>query len=223
MTSGRIKVAILVAWALLLAGWAAYLRTTGQDPASWLQGGVDQAKGAWWAIPAYIAAWLVRPLLLFPAILLTVAGGILFGAVVGLPLTLAAATASAVVAYAIARRLGPATFGDGVEVGLLHRWAARLRRQGFLTVVLMRLALLPFDFVSFAAGVMRVDVRAFALATALGSIPATAALVLAGASLDRLDVGLDGLDTNVFAASLAIFVVSLVISRVVQRRTAPAA
>ena len=69
------------------------------------QGLVDAARGNWWAIVAYIAVSLVRPLVLFPATIVTVAAGILFGPFVGVAVAAVAANASAMIGYSIGRNL----------------------------------------------------------------------------------------------------------------------
>ncbi len=212
VSSRAVKATIAGVWLAVIGGWAWYLRASGQSPVDWLQGLVDTASGAWWAIPAFVLAYLARPLLLFPASLLTIAAGILFGPVVGVPVALAAATASAFVAYLIGTTFSPAAMHDGGGATVLDRWAGRMRDESFLTVLLMRLAYLPYDLVNYAAGFLRIDRSAFVAATALGSLPGTVSFVLAGASVKRLDAGLDGFDPMVFAASLAIFTVSMAVS-----------
>jgi uncharacterized membrane protein YdjX (TVP38/TMEM64 family) len=216
------KAAIVGVWVVVVAAWTWHLRSSGQSPADWLQGGIDAADGAWWAIPAFVAVYLVRPIVLFPASLLTIAAGILFGPVLGVPVALGAATASAYVAYRIGTTLTPAAVRAGDGATVIDRWSVRMRNESFLTVMLMRLAFLPYDLVNYAAGFLRINAGAFVVATALGSLPGTVAFVLAGASLQRLDAGLDGFDPRVFAASLMVFVVSVGVSKVVQRRAAPA-
>lgn len=216
------KATIAGLWLSLAAGWVWYLRASGQSPAEWLQGLVDAASGAWWAIPVFLLAYLARPLLLFPATLLTIAAGILFGPIVGIPVAIVAATASAFVAFQIGKTFSPATVREGDGATVIDRWSGRMRNDSFLTVMLMRLAFLPYDLVNYSAGFLRINAGAFVAATALGSLPGTISFVLAGASLKRLDAGLGGFDPRVFAASLVIFVASIAVSKVIQRQAVPA-
>lgn len=220
MSSRAAKTAVVVVWLAGAITWVWYLRSSGQRPDEWLQGLVDGASGAWWAIPAFIAAYLVRPLLLFPASLLTIAAGVLFGPVVGIPVAVVAATGSALVAFQVGKTFSPAAMCEGEGASVIDRWSGRMREESFLTVMLMRLAFLPYDLVNYAAGFVRIHPGAFVAATALGSLPGTVAFVLAGASLERVDAGIEGFDPVVFGVSVAIFVVSVAVSKVVQRRTA---
>lgn len=216
-----VKAIIVGVWLTVIAGWTWYLSASGQHPVDWLQGLVDAASGAWWAIPAFVLAYLARPLLLFPATLLTIAAGILFGPAVGIPVALVAATASAFVAFQIGKTFSPTAVRERDGVTVIDRWSDRMRNESFLTVMLMRLAFLPYDLVNYSAGFLRINTGAFVAATALGSLPGTISFVLAGASLQRLDAGLDGFDPKVFAASVTIFAVSIGISKVVQRQAVP--
>jgi len=52
--------------------------------------------------------------------------------------------------------------------------------SGFALVCMLRLANVPYDLVSYAAGGMGVRYPGFALGTLLGSLPSVSALVLAG-------------------------------------------
>lgn len=58
-----------------------------------------------WAPVVYILVYTIRPLVFFPASILTLTGGVLFGAWFGTLYTLIGATLSALVGYAMAERL----------------------------------------------------------------------------------------------------------------------
>lgn len=177
---------------------------------------------------AYIAVYLARPIVLFPASVLTVVGGILFGPVLGVAVVVVAANASAMIAYGVGRLLGraPGTSDAATtseEASLVRRWSSRMRDNSFETVLIMRLLFLPYDLVNYVSGVLRLRWLPFLLATALGSLPGTVSFVLLGASLDRVDEGLGGIDTPTLVAGIAIFVVSLLVARLLRRRRPEAA
>lgn len=218
MTENAKRAVIVLAWAGAVIGWVLYQRSTGLGTIGSLQSFIDIARGAWWALLAFVLVYAIRPLVLFPATLLTLAGGLLFGPVVGVVATIIGANASAMVAYWIARSLGFEAKEDPEAAGLMRRWSNRMREESFVTVLLMRFAFLPFDFVNYAAGFLRIRPLSFLLATALGSLPGTISFTLAGASITSLEDGPAGIDTNVLIASAAIFVVSLVVSRIVKSR-----
>jgi uncharacterized membrane protein YdjX (TVP38/TMEM64 family) len=215
---------VLALWVLVLAVWTWRLWSTGTTPTESLQAMIDVSGGAWWAIPVFITVYAVRPLVLFPASVLTVAAGIMFGPVVGVGVATVGSNLSALVAFQVAKTFTPATVAaTGVgTAGLLSRWAKRLRERSFATVMVMRLAFLPYDLVNFAAGFLRINLGAFLAATALGSLPGTVSFVLAGASVERLDAGVAGFDPRVFLFSVALFAVSIVVAKALQRREAAA-
>src|SRR5690349_5550177 len=78
----------------------------------------------------YIAIYTVRPLLLFPALWLTVLAGSVFGLWLGIAYTLVGQNLSSALAYWLGRYLEvePAN-----SKGLLARWQRTLREEGFTT------------------------------------------------------------------------------------------
>ena len=188
---------------------------------------IDAIDAAWWGVFAYVGVYLIRPIVLFPASIVTIMGGVLFGPI-GILIVIVAANTSAMIAFGIGRFLGHAPGSDdnaGVDdVGadgaesFVARWSGRLRENSFETVFVMRLIFLPYDLVNYVCGALRIKWTSFLLATALGSIPGTISFVLLGASLERIDMGLDGINPLAVIAGVVIFVVSIVISRIIKKR-----
>ncbi len=92
-----------------------------------------------------------------------------------------------------------------------------MRANSFETVFIMRLIFLPYDLVNYLAGLLRINFISFITATALGALAGTISFALFGASTG-LSEGTPSFDWRVLAASVAIFVLSLFISRLVKRR-----
>lgn len=185
---------------------------------------IDAIDAAWWGILAYTGVYLVRPIVLFPASILTIMGGVLFGPVVGVVVVVLASNTSAMIAFGIGRLLGhpPGSEDKPTDAdpshSLVARWRTKLRENSFETVFVMRLLFLPYDLVNYACGALRIKWTSFLLATALGSVPGTISFVLLGASLERIDMGLDGINPLAVVASVVIFAVSIVVSRIVKKR-----
>ena len=218
---------VLVLWLTIFLLWRGYQTSNDLSTAEAGQRFIDAIDAAWWGIIAYIGVYLVRPLVLFPASVLTVMGGVLFGPWLGVAVVVVAANMSAMVAYGVGRLLGSvpdatatdAPPGDGDDdLSFVARWSGRLREHSFETVFIMRLLFLPYDLVNYVCGALRITWTSFLLATALGSLPGTVSFVLLGASLERVDEGLDGINPWAIYAGVAIFVVSLVISRLLRKR-----
>jgi len=214
--------AVLAVWLTAVVAWQRHQSSTGLSTTETAQQFVDTVGSAWWGVLAYIGVYLARPVVLFPASILTVVGGLLFGPVAGVLVVVVAANASAMLAYGIGRLLGRAPGrddgADEAEQSLARRWSGRMRDNSFETVLIMRLLFLPYDLVNYLSGILRLAWLPFLVATALGSLPGTVSFVLLGASLDDLDDGLGGIDPVTLGASLTIFVVSLLVARLLRRR-----
>ena len=215
--------AVATVWIAAIVAWQVYQSSTDLSTTETAQQFIDTVGGAWWGVFAYVLVYLARPIVLFPASVLTVVGGILFGPVVGVAVVVVAANASAMIAYGVGRLLGrapgvPDTTPTPDEASLARRWSDRMRDNSFETVLIMRLLFLPYDLVNYLSGVLRLRWLPFLLATALGSLPGTVSFVLLGASLDRVAEGLGGVDAATLVASIVIFAGSVLIARVLRRR-----
>lgn len=211
-------------WLSAIAAWRWFQTSQDLSSIETAQFLVDSIDGAWWGLLAFGLAYLLRPVLLFPATIATVAAGLLFGPVVGVLAVVVAANASAMVAFVIGRFLAgqpssPSEL-DEDEAGLIARWGDRMRNKSFETVFIMRLLFVPYDLVNYMSGALRIRWTSFLLATALGTLPGTIAFVLLGASIERLDEGFGGINPLTIVASVAIFVASLIIARVIGNRSA---
>jgi uncharacterized membrane protein YdjX (TVP38/TMEM64 family) len=217
---------VVTIWIVAIVAWQRYQTSNGLSATGAAQQFIDSVEMAWWGVLAYIAVYLARPIVLFPASVLTVVGGLLFGPVVGVIIVMVAANGSATIAYLVGRLLGRTPGarvdeeGDHAATTPISRWSTKMRDNSFVTVLVMRFLFLPYDLVNYAAGALRIRYVPFIAATALGSLPGTISFVLLGASLDRVDQGLDGIDRVALIFSIVIFVASLAIARMVKRRQA---
>jgi uncharacterized membrane protein YdjX (TVP38/TMEM64 family) len=151
--------------------------------------------GPWFPL-AFFAAHIVVTVFPFPRSAFTLAAGLLFGPVIGVPLAVLASTISAVIALLLVRAAGW-QLSRLVRHPRVDSLDARLRERGWPTIVSMRLIpAVPFSVMNYAAGVSAVRVLPYTLASFVGLIPGTAAVVILG----------DALTGNV---SPLLFVVSL--------------
>ncbi|MEU9786784.1 TVP38/TMEM64 family protein [Streptomyces phaeochromogenes] len=117
-----------------------------------------------------------------PRPLLNLAAGALFGSQLGLGASLAGTVLGAGIAFGLGRILGQ----DALRPLLRGRWLkaadGQLSRHGFRSMMAARLFPgVPFWAANYCASVSRMGWFPFLLATGLGSIPNTAAYVVAGA------------------------------------------
>ncbi len=138
-----------------------------------------------WAIPAYIAVYLIGSPVPMLSTVFSAAGGLLFGPVAGPFIVIGTATLSSMIPFMLARSLGR----DWVEARLQGKKLEEFYERsdggrGFTFILLMRLIpVIPWEIQNYIAGVTRISVGTFLLATVLGILPLSTALVLLGASV----------------------------------------
>jgi len=117
------------------------------------------------------------------ATVMTLAGGLLFGALLGTALTLVAATLGATLVFLLAQRIFGADALDRLgprAQGL----AAGIRREAASYLLVLRLVpLFPFFLVNLVPAFCGVALPVFVLTTFFGILPGTAVFSLAGAGL----------------------------------------
>lgn len=212
------KLAALLFWIALLGGYQIYAWRAGLTPLGAVRGLAAFMSENPLGSLIFVAIYTLRPLVLFPASLLTIASGLVFGAVLGAALTVVGSNASAMVAYLIGRYFGGEIL-EGEGEGLLQRYTRRMRENSFESILVMRFIYLPYDLVSYAAGFLKIRPLPFILATALGSIPGTLSFVLLGASVGTGALSGDpDFDIRILIASAILLVAGLVLSRYFKNR-----
>jgi len=133
----------------------------------------------------FIAVSSALTVVLFPGPLLSGASGLLFGTVLGTPVSIVAATTGAALAFALSRWWAHdavvEVFGHHPRVAALRGWVGA---RGFESVLLARIAPgVPYNLVNYAAGLTPVTLGVFALATAIGVAPRAFAYTALGGSI----------------------------------------
>jgi uncharacterized membrane protein YdjX (TVP38/TMEM64 family) len=138
--------------------------------------------GPWFPL-AFLAAHIVVTVFPFPRTVFTLAAGLLFGPYLGVPLAVVASTASAVLALLLVRAAGW-QLSRLVRHPRVDSLDARLRERGWPAIVSMRLIpAVPFSVANYAAGASAVRVLPYTLATLVGLLPGTTAVVIFGDAL----------------------------------------
>jgi uncharacterized membrane protein YdjX (TVP38/TMEM64 family) len=210
MTSTRAAVLRLLGLglAVLIAGALLWLLLGGQLDT--VQAAIA-TTGAWGPV-VYVVLHVVLTLVPVSKNLLSGVAGALFGLAGGIAISWVASVLSALVGFAIARRLGRDAVAQ-LSGPRLDRVEDVLRRQGVTAVIVARLTpVLPFTIVNYGAGVSAVSLRDFLVGTAIGIMPGTVGYAALGASAGR--------SAAIVAGSLVLGAVLLVGSLVVARRVA---
>ena len=173
--------------AIVALGYAAGL----QDELNWASLGRRQSalralvtEAPVRAAGVYVALYVACTAVSFPgSVVITVAGGLLFGTVLGAGLTVVGATTGGTLLFLAARSaLAP------LLAARAGPWMERLRpgleRNGFATILALRLVpVVPFWLINLAAALSSVKLRHFVAATFVGIIPATTVFASIGAGI----------------------------------------
>lgn len=218
------KLVAAVIWLALAGGFLGYSAATGRSATQTLSDLLDVLRTPFGPL-LYILLYTLRPLAFFSAIVISLLGGAIWGPIWGTLYVVIGSNMSATLAYVFGRAFGQGILPEGTQDGargVINRYAERMRANAFSAILTMRLIYLPYDLVNYLSGLLRVPYRPFILATIMGSIPGTLTFVLAGASLDIADLfagrfSASAINPWTLAASVVLFVLGIVVSRVVQK------
>lgn len=174
----------------------------------------------------YMMAYVLRPLIFFPATVLTALSGALFGLWLGILFTIIGENGSANLAYWIGRFFGKDSHLE--DNRLFGKFIVKARKEPFVAVLLMRFLYVPFDLTNYGSGIMGIKWRAYALATVIGILPGLITFVALGASVN-IDVILSAekisdlagsIDPRMLAFTIILFVGSLLFAKFFKKKHA---
>ncbi|KAH7666989.1 hypothetical protein IHE45_12G030100 [Dioscorea alata] len=151
---------------------------------------IKQNLGPWGPLVLAIAS-IPLTILAVPASILPLGGGYLFGLPVGFVADSIGATIGATAAFLLGRTIGkPYVISKLKDYPKFQAVAIAIQRSGFKIVLLLRLVpLLPFNMLNYLLSVTPVGIVEYMLASWLGMMPITFALVYVGTTLkDIADV-----------------------------------
>ena len=137
-----------------------------------------------WSLAVYVAIYLIGSPIPMLSTVFSAAGGLIFGPVAGPFIVILTATISSLIPFMLARSLGR----EWVEARLQGKNLEDVYKQseggkGFTFILLMRLVpVIPWEIQNYIAGLTKISVVTFLLATILGILPLSTSLVLLGAS-----------------------------------------
>ena len=177
---GAIKFALV----LILVLGSAYLLW---DHSEWFENPrlVKVEVLAWgiWGPVVYMLLYAVGPSFLVPGAVMTIAGGLAFGALRGSVYSLLGAEAGALVAFAAGRFLGR-SFVQRVVGGRFEKLLAQIGRHGFQIIFYLRLVpLIPYNALNLLAGASPITFRDYFWASAIGMVPGTILFAFLGDAL----------------------------------------
>lgn len=148
---------------------------------------IKQNLGPWGPIVLAIS-YIPLTVLAVPASILTLGGGYLFGLPIGFLADSIGATIGATAAFILGRTIGrPYVISKLKDYPKFQAVALAIQRSGFKIVLLLRLVpLLPFNMLNYLLSVTPVATGEYMLASWLGMMPITFALVYVGTTLKDL-------------------------------------
>jgi len=205
MNSRFIRIGILL---VLVAGIAVALAYRDRFDVAALERWIQEA--GIWAPLLFMAVYAIAAVLFFPGSILTLAGGALFGPVLGTFYNLTGATIGATLAFLIARYLASDWVADK-SGGRLKQLINGVEAEGWRFVAFTRLVpLFPFNLLNYALGLTRIKLSHYLLATYICMLPGTIAYSYLGYAGREAVGGGEGLiQKGLFALALLAVVAFL--------------
>ncbi|OAY55849.1 TVP38/TMEM64 family membrane protein slr0305 [Manihot esculenta] len=207
----RITLLLLLIAAVIFACFTLPVEKILKDFLLW----VEQDLGLWGPLVLAVA-YIPLTVLAVPASVLTLGGGYLFGLPVGFVADSIGATIGAGSAFLLGRTIGRSFVVSKLkDYPQFRSVAIAIRRSGFKIVLLLRLVpLLPFNMLNYLLSVTPVPLGEYMLASWIGMMPITLALVYVGTTLkDLSDVthGWSEFSTTRWVCIILGFVISVVL------------
>jgi len=196
----------------------------------WAGALIEKAHGAGAVgVLLFAAAYVIAPLLFFPASILTIGGGFLYGSLRGTALVLGCALATACLGFLLGRTLLRSWVRRRIERDpKLAAVDSAIGAHGFRLVLLLRLSpVVPFNLLNYALGASEVKFWPYAAASLIGMLPATFLYVSIGAAATSAAQLQSGVHTPKallwvgIAATVAVVIVLTLVARKALQRALP--
>jgi uncharacterized membrane protein YdjX (TVP38/TMEM64 family) len=171
-----------------------------------------------WAPLIFILIYAVGVCLFLPGTLLTGLGAAIFGAYAGFVYVWFGAMAGASAAFFIGRTLGR-EFASSLIGDKLKKYDDGIERNGFATVLYLRLVYFPFTPMNFGMGLTKVQFRDYFFGTGLGIIVGTFIFTFFIGTLKEVWVSGNWAELISFKVffSIALFIFSFFIPKIIKK------
>lgn len=168
------------------------------------------SQAGWWAPIIFIAIYIVATVFFLPGAVLTLAGGALFGPVIGVLYNITGATIGAALSFLIARYIA-SDYVSECASGRLKQLINGVEDEGWRFVAFVRLVpLFPFNLLNYALGLTRIRFIEYFIATCLFMLPGAIAYTYLGFAGREAVAGGEGLiNTLLIAVALLAVVIFL--------------
>ena len=178
-----------------------------------LQQWVDGA--GWWTPFVFILIYIIATVLFLPGSVLTLAGGAMFGPVIGTLCNITGASIGAAISFLISRYLA----SDWVSKragGTLKKLITGVEKEGWRFVAFVRLVpVFPFNLLNYALGLTKIRFIEYFLATFIFMLPGAIAYTYVGFAGREALSGGDGFINKILIA-IALLAVVMFLPRIVK-------
>ncbi len=171
----------------------------------------------------FIIAYILRPIVFFPWAIMTIMAWALYGLWFGLLYIMLWATLSALSAYILWAIFGKKMVDTAEDGWMVANLKAEADKSPFTSILMTRLLFLPFDPINYIAGFLKVNVKAFLLATAIGILPGTAVFVFAGTAFHGKELTsfsdvTSNIDIKTLLFAWIIFAVIMFLTKILKKK-----
>jgi len=140
-----------------------------------------------WGVAGSIGLMVLHTFVPFPAELLTIANGMVYGPIWGAVISWVGAMLGAALAFALVRWLGRPFAEKMIARKNWHKLDAWISEQGFSFVLISRFVpIIAFNLINYLAGLTAISWGKFLLATGIGILPVLIILVLFGHHIEHV-------------------------------------
>ncbi len=127
----------------------------------------------WWFSILFVLIYVIGVVVSFSGLILTMAGGIIFGTFKGTLLNVIGSNIGASIAFFIGRYLGR-DIVDKLVKGKMKGIDDSIEENGFMAILRLRLIpLVPFNMLNYASGFSKIKYKDYALGSMIGMLPGT--------------------------------------------------
>jgi len=181
----EIKKILFIFWIILIVSSLYRLFTLGISLSEYPEFIADKVNSfGIWAPVLFIALFAIRPLIFFPATILSLSAGALFGPITAVFILIIAENLSSLISYTVGKYFGKSIL-DSLDRNnrFIHSFEKYFHQNGFISVLMLRLLYAPFDLVGYFSGASNIAYRDFALATFIGILPGLITAAFLGGSI----------------------------------------
>ena len=218
-----LQIATFIIWAFIVTSFILFKKNTGATIEEMSIGLYNFISGStFWGPFIYMALYAIRPVVLFPATVMTFMSWALFGFLPGLLFTMIWENLSAAFAYFLGKVFGKKLVHSDEDTSLIGTLREKANKSPFMAILSARLLFFPFDITNYISGFLGIRFRSFMLATIVGIIPGASVFILAGSAFHNQQITsfsdlTKGIDVTLLYLAAGLFVCTIILSKILKK------